>query len=215
MTDAYTPLLAGFAFTLEENAAIAAAMLADDPWNFDAPEYRDAIRSAKQRVRDFHLARHEQQCCYCRTILQGGGYFMIDREHVLPKKKFKAFTYAPWNLSVSCKRCNMQFKKDCIAFLIDETTVGPADTGANYTLVHPNFDRWEDHLDRFAVQAFGKTLVSITPREGSDKGAYHYDYFSLEDLMIDNFHNAHGKPPIQGPVADVIRMLARANGQAT
>ena len=129
MVDAYLPALSDFKFSADEEAAIAAAMLEESPWDKVPAAHKDAMKGAKQRILSYHMARHKQQCCYCRAILQGGGYFMIDREHILPKSLYKPFTFAPWNLSVSCKRCNMQFKKDCVAFVIDAQGAGPADTG--------------------------------------------------------------------------------------
>lgn len=215
MNDAYAPPLCDFAFSVEEQAAIAAAMLGDKPWDTVSAGHKDALKSAKHRIQAYHLKRHKQQCCYCRAILQGGGYFMIDREHILPKSKYKAFTFEPWNLSVSCKRCNMQFKKDCIAFVIDAQAAGPGDTGANYQLVHPNFDRWEDHLLKATAQAGGDVLVKFSIRSGSPKGTYHYDYFALKELEIDTFDRAQGIEHIVGSVADQIRGLARQHMQAS
>ncbi|KQN07116.1 hypothetical protein ASE85_18765 [Sphingobium sp. Leaf26] len=214
MTDAYLPPLSDFAFSAEEEAAIVAAMLEDSPWDKVPAAHKDAIKSAKQRIQTYHLTRHNHQCCYCRTILHGGGYFMIDREHVLPKSIYRPFTFAPWNLSVSCKRCNMQFKKDCVAFVIDADGAGPDDTGANYRLVHPNFDAWDHHLLRTAVQAGGNVLVKFTVLTGSAKGAYHHEYFALKELEIDTFDQAQGMEAIAGSIADQIRKLARQHGQA-
>lgn len=214
MVDAYLPALSDFKFSAEEEAAIAAAMLEESPWDKVPAVHKEAMKSAKQRILSYHMARHKQQCCYCRAILQGGGYFMIDREHILPKSLYKPFTFAPWNLSVSCKRCNMQFKKDCVAFVIDAQGAGPADTGANYRLVHPNFDVWDHHLLRTTVQTGGDVLVKFTVVPGSAKGSYHHEYFALKELEIDTFNRAQGLEAADGSAADAIRDLARLHGQA-
>lgn len=214
MIDAYAPALSELSFNAEEEAAIAAALLEPSPWDAVLADHKEALKRVKSKIQALHLARHNQQCCYCRAVLQGGGYFMIDREHILPKSKFMPFTFSPWNLSVSCKRCNMQFKKDCIAFVIDTENAGATDTGANYRLIHPNFDVWEHHLCKTAVQISGDILVKFTVLHGSIKGAYHFEYFSLKELEIDTFDRAQGIQNEVGSIADQIRELARLYGQA-
>jgi hypothetical protein len=212
MTDAYKPALDSFVLDAAEEAAVAAAMTTAKPWAVK----NDAIKSVKAKIRALHLARHGNTCCYCRTILQGGGHFMIDREHVLPKKKYKPFTYTIWNLSVACKRCNMQFKGEGDCFVKDKAGASFEDA-ENYDIVHPNYDEWESHLDRQAQQSNRKLLVKYRVIGGSAKGSYTYDYFALKDLEIDSFDEGQGieKPPLMAETDAMLeaRAIAREFGQ--
>lgn len=210
MTDAYDPKLTTYTLDIAEEAAISAAMAADDPWD----EKNDAIASVKAKIRALHLARHGSTCCYCRTNLYGGGHFMIDREHVLPKKKYKGFTFAIWNLSVACKRCNMQFKGEQDCFVKNKLEGAPFEDGDNYDFVHPNYDEWELHLNRQAQQSNKKMLVKYMIMGGSAKGAYTYDYFALRELEVDSFDQGQGIETVPASAASEAMLEARAIARA-
>lgn len=213
MTDPYKPALTTFLLTPSESAAVEAAMQTDKPWKEDNAE----INSVKTKIRDLHLARQKSNCCYCRTNLHGGGHFMIDREHVLPKKAFKQYTFEIWNLSISCKRCNMEMKGERKHFVVDMGPTAAVQTSANYRIIHPNFDAWKDHLQRYQVQLTDDVVVKISLVEGSEKGQYTYDFFKLKDLDTDAFDVAQGNELLPsedlGPGALEARLIARDLGQ--
>jgi hypothetical protein len=218
MADPYTPPLSSFVFTPDESAAVNAALLTPAPWNWlPGGDVGQFLKSAKDKMRDYHLLRHGQTCCYCRTILQGGGAFMIDREHVLPKghSNYKAYTYSMWNLGAACKRCNIEVKSSDDSFLINKANPGVFQKSSNYSLIHPNFDRWEDHLKRTAKQVNTQVLVKYSRTPGSQKGQFTYDYFELHNLEVDSFDEAQGRPAMNW-VSDValrLRKLAATFGQ--
>ncbi|WP_416340201.1 HNH endonuclease [Pseudomonas sp. C11] len=72
---------------------------------------RAVLKNLRDRIKEYHLQRQSNLCCYCRSNLHGGGLFTIDREHIVPKSYCKELTYTMTNLSVACKRCNMEIKK--------------------------------------------------------------------------------------------------------
>lgn len=213
MTDPYFPTLASFSFTKKEREAIVAALLKDKPWK----ETSAGIKSAKAKIREFHLERRNKTCCYCCTNLAGGGDFMIDREHVLPKGKFKPFTFEIWNLSVACKRCNMEMKRESQTFVVDWSATAPFQSGANYRFVHPNFDDWEEHLYRTTSQVNMKTIVRISVVGDSVKGRFTHDFFKLKDLETGTYDNIQNAARID--FMDLMegaleaRELARTKGQ--
>ena len=188
MTDPYLPALASFSFTKTEQKAITIAMAKHKPWK----ETNADITSAKAKIRDFHLARRKNTCCYCCTNLHGGGYFMIDREHVLPKGKFKSFTFAIWNLSVACKRCNMEMKGELDSYVVDKSPTAPFHDSANYRFVHPNFDDWEAHLYREMSQINMRIVVKFAIVDDSAKGRFTHEFFKLKQLETDSFDTAQG-----------------------
>lgn len=215
MTDAYTPVLSTLVFTPDEVEAITAALATDSPWAVESMH----IKSAKEKLRKFHLQRHEDTCCYCRLNLHGAGYFMIDREHVLPKgnPRYKLFCYEAWNLSVSCKRCNMQFKGEDDDFFTDNSATADFHDASNYLIIHPNYDEWERHLSRQMEQVNRKVLVKYAVVNNSAKGRHTYDYFELKELEINSFYQAQGVEdrlaPDASEAAIETRALARAHGQ--
>ncbi len=218
MADPYQPPLDGFAFEVEEIAAIDLALASEKPWDYvpGSDAGIAALKSAKTKILNLHLQRHGWTCCYCRTNLQGAGPFMTDREHILPKGKpaYKMLSYTLWNLAAACKRCNMQFKRSGDDFVINNDDPEAYLASDNYRFVHPNFDLWDDHLIRLAVQVNAENIVKILRKE-SDKAAYTYDFFHFHDLEIDSFDSAQGleNGPEESAAVIELRRLAKAFGQ--
>lgn len=218
MTDPYEPQLAGFAFEPEEIAVINLALSCDKPWHFAPCTKAEAalLKCAKQKILDLHLQRHGWTCCYCRANLHGAGPFMTDREHILPKGKpaYKALSYTLWNLAAACKRCNLQFKRSGDDFVIDSDNCDSLQKSESYRFVHPNFDLWDDHLIKLAVQVNSKNIVKIVRRD-THKAEYAYEFFKLHELEIDTFDAAQGLENNAEESAAVteLRRLAQAFGQ--
>ncbi|MDO9474779.1 MAG: hypothetical protein Q7J28_17175 [Caulobacter sp.] len=213
MPDPYSPALSTFSYTASQMAAITAAMLRSRPWTVKDPD----VKAAKNAIRDLHLKRQEDTCCYCRMSLHGGGYFMIDREHVLPKAKYRPFVFEIWNLSVSCKRCNMELKRERDAFVVDKSATAPFQDSGNYRIIHPNFDEWEAHLARETIQLNRSVMTKIVVINDSTKGRYTFDFFKLQDLTKDSFDQVQNPSLISSENltegALEARELARASGQ--
>ncbi|MEQ5778489.1 hypothetical protein J4E05_23420 [Thalassospira sp. NFXS8] len=195
MVDPYQPPLDDFAYEEDEIAVINLALASEKPWDYvpgTAAEIT-ALKSAKTKILNLHLQRHGCTCCYCRTNLKGAGPFMTDREHILPKSNpaYRALSYTLWNLAAACKRCNMQFKRSGDDFVIDCDNATALAQSDNYRFVHPNFDLWDDHLTRLAVQVNAKNIVKIICRD-TDKAAYTYGFFHMKDLEIESFDAAQG-----------------------
>lgn len=218
MTDPYLPALADFAFTEEEEAIVRDALKADAPWDYKPPTKtgRTLLQAAKNRILEFHMARHKKCCCYCRTILAGAGPFMTDREHILPKGDplFRLLAYSPWNLTVACKRCNMQFKGTDQSFIVDVQDATQYQQSANYRLVHPNLDSWSAHLKVSARQEDDVVVRKYRVITGSDKGAWTYDYFALKELDLDSFDEGQGRAtPDRTEPGERVMELAKQHGQ--
>jgi len=215
MEDAYTPEMTTLVLTLDEQSAVTVALAKAKPWDDD----NDLIKSVKTKIRTHHLARHDDTCCYCRTILHGTGHFMIDREHILPKGNatYKPYTFATWNLSISCKRCNMQFKGEDDSFVVDKINTASFTSSSNYQFLHPNFDSWDQHLCRDARQINTKYVVKYTLISTNPKGQYTYDYFDLRGLEIDSFDVAQGvmrsAPDSESESVAAARQIAAVFGQ--
>lgn len=218
LPDPYLPGLDTVAFTDDELAAIAAALATEKPWDWKPGGAVEAVLVAvKAKIRDLHLARHGHRCCYCRFPLQGGGHFVIDREHILPKSvdAYRHLAYTVWNLGIACKRCNMQYKGAKVDFVIDGASAPAFQDNANYRLIHPNFDLYKEHLSFRMEVNDDATVVKYTKQSGSDKGPYTYDYFNLRVREVGTFDDAQGLdvPEDLGAGALAAQELAREYGQ--
>lgn len=171
-----------FEFSAAEKMEIAAAMATAKPWE------QAGVADIRKRIKKFHLELNEQVCCYCQRDLKGEFEMVIDVEHVLPSSQFKAQTFEIWNLSASCKRCNMYIKKADISFL---DAAGSLLDSARYKLAHPNFDDVEQHLVRLVQQA-GKARIVKYMIKTAAKGQYSYDYFRLLELETNSYDDAQG-----------------------
>lgn len=218
MADPYLPPISEFVFDGAEAAVIDLALASENPWDYLPGSDAEiaALKSAKEKILNLHLERHGWTCCYCRTSLKGAGPFMTDREHILPKGKaaYKTLSYTLWNLAAACKRCNLQFKRSGDGFVIDGEDASALQASENYHFIHPNLDRWEDHLTRLAVQINTKNLVKILCK-GSAKATYTHEFFNLKALEIDTFDAAQGLDNAAEESAAVaeLRKLANTFGQ--
>ena len=195
MSDPLHPPLTDFAFTAEEEEAVKFALTTSKPWKHehdDLKGVRAVLVALKHRIRSFHLKRQSSKCCYCRMNLHGGGSFIVDREHIVPKEKYRDLTYVISNLSVACKRCNMQLKKDDVEFLVSRDTIltkhGSSD---QYRFIHPNFDKYSQFIKKISYEEDDQTYVKYT-KSDHPKAEYTYSYFDLRALEVNSFDQGQG-----------------------
>lgn len=181
-----------FEFSDADKKLIEAALKLPKPW--ECP----SVVKIKTAIKDFHLGVSKDVCCYCQRELHGEFTMVVDAEHVLPisKPEYKPLAFTIWNLSASCKRCNMLVKKDKVDFL--DPSVKDIKNSQHYKLAHPNFDEAEDHLMR-AVSQMGKTRIVKYVVVTADKGRFTYDFFRLKDLELALFDAAQ-RPQVQAAV---------------
>lgn len=176
--------------TIDANDAAninAAIMAGGDVWN------SPLIADFKQKAKAYYRDSLNEQCCYCRKNTLGEFRMVLDIEHILPKSKFPQYMFATFNLSISCKRCNMNIKKEDVSFVTDLTQVDatPRHSGL-YRIIHPNEDNYFDHLSYYTQTIDNKKIVKYKIVNESSKGQYTYDYFKLSELEIDSINQAQG-----------------------
>lgn len=151
------------------------------------------IADFKQKAKAYYRDLLEEQCCYCRKNTHGEFKMVLDIEHVLPKSKYPQYMFATFNLSVSCKRCNMSIKREDVSFVTDLTQIdaNPQEKGL-YKIIHPNEDNYFDHLSYFTQTIDNKKIIKYKIVNDSDKGQFTYDYFKLSELEVDSINQAQG-----------------------
>jgi len=152
----------------------------------------------KAKIKDHHLIRQNESCCYCNRNIGGEFRMVLDIEHILPKSRFVTHMFTQRNLSISCKRCNMNIKKDDISFLAPPLAQLPNRIFRSryYKFIHPNLDNYDSHLLMYHFQR-GRThrIIKYEIQNNSAKGKFNYEYFKLDRLERNSFDEAQGAPP--------------------
>jgi hypothetical protein len=153
------------------------------------------LKSIKRRIKRKNLVKQVNCCCYCSRELKGEFAMVIDIEHIIPKSVLPKHMFSPKNLSVSCKRCNMEVKKACMEFLAVPimTQSKRIYRSRFYKFIHPNLDNYDAHL-KMHVERFGKKnrLLKYRVINESPKGVFTYEYFKLKNLELNSFDKAQG-----------------------
>lgn len=71
---------------------------------------------------------------------------VVDIERVLPKLKYGDFMFKLFNLSVSCKRCNMKIKCERIDLLLDKKLVSNNPEDSSQYILRPNLDNYFQNM---------------------------------------------------------------------
>ncbi|MCW3104219.1 MAG: hypothetical protein JWO09_2659 [Bacteroidetes bacterium] len=188
--------------------------------NFDITTYAKAIETAikaggkiwdhedllefKAKLKEYYRDQQGEQCCYCRKNSHGEFKMVLDIEHILPKSKFKHYMFHTYNLSISCKRCNMSIKNEDVSFVTDMDVALKDGNNSNlYRFVHPNLDDYFSHLKYFTKTVNQQKIIKYKVVADSSKGKFTYDYFKLSELEIDTINVAQGVKKAE-PLSDAI-----------
>lgn len=120
--------------------AVSVGGLTSDSWA------DKSLKSLRTRAKKHYVAEQQNRCCYCaqQWLTEHGRVW--DLEHVVPRKTRPDFMFEPRNLAAACPDCNNAKSSD--ETLIDpRITLYPTSSGA-FAVIHPHFDRWEDHINR-------------------------------------------------------------------
>lgn len=154
-------------------------------WSCDELE---AIRSA---IRNHYKNEQRGQCAYCRNPVSIHDAMNCHVEHIAPKSKYPQFMFEPKNLCVICSDCNsikrnqevMQEEPDPVVNGRNRRRYPRA--SSSFFIVHPHFDRWDDH-----IQVFGKYYVDKSAKGHFTIGACvlnrHLRQFGWEPTLIND-----------------------------
>lgn len=189
------------ALSEDERDAVTFALTQTDPWAHEgfAKPIKEHLESIKVKIKDFHLERVNTKCCYCQRSLKDAK-IESDREHVVPKSFKKSLSYDLFNISISCKRCNMTYKGERLDHIA--STVGIEDDLRNadrYLIPHPNIDNCEDHLQRIAFQIGIREITTYHCH--TDKGRFLFRFVELERLCVGEIDIAQGGASVNDAIA--------------
>ncbi|TDR15017.1 HNH endonuclease [Marinomonas communis] len=179
-------------YSIADIKLILKALKQDDIWG------SSHIYDIKKRLKEHLLHKGGHRCCYCLKSFFGEFSYVIDIEHILPKRKYRSCIFDIVNLSLSCKRCNMKIKRDDVSFLnVDLLRLYGGDKlkyfrSHFYNIVHPNLDDINSHISMVNIDVDFNRLVKYKILNESRKGKYTYEYFKLKEFEIDSFDSAQG-----------------------
>jgi uncharacterized protein (TIGR02646 family) len=149
--------------TTEVHERLRAAGAADrNYWNVQPEADKPFYRQFKKEVKEYYRGEQGTRCCYCSIELQGS-HRAFDAEHILDKSTHPQLMFELNNLAASCILCNQA--KNTKSPLSDGIVVAATvpSLSADYTIVHPQLDEWDSHLQF-------DDLNRIRPLGPSDKG---------------------------------------------
>jgi len=101
----------------------------------------DYLRS---HIKKHYVAEQLFKCCYCQQQNLSTHGRVWDVEHVMPQSSHRDYTFEPQNLAVACPECNNKKSDEPVT---SKTHSRFPRKGADYRIVHPHFDRYEDHIE--------------------------------------------------------------------
>lgn len=152
-----------------------------DSWSGDLPDAPRGTRTLrdnlKVKIKNELKRLHGEYCSYCGTSfkLLGSNYKSnSQRDHVLPKKKYRNFTFEIKNIALACARCNgLDYKSSndyCSSYNINYDLI-------KTSIVHPNLDDIESHI---AIDDIGVACVV----NDSPKAVKTIDEFGINDEAL-------------------------------
>ncbi len=193
-------MLSSNIFTSEEVRVLKICLKHRDPWDvkfrknakLEGKSMNNILDSAKRKIKDFHLDQTGYRCCYCAVDFRDRD-IETDREHIVPKGKFKELSYTIFNISVACKRCNMKIKGEDTSHILNinkiKSNLYKIDS---YLMPHPNLCKYENHLTRFHLDIPSGAITIYKVVNGSKKGNFLYNYFELKELEQRSISKAQG-----------------------
>lgn len=110
------------------------------------------IVNIKKSIKDYYIEAQDYTCPYCKQRIEVNHNAAWDEEHIIPKKTHPQFIFEPLNLCVSCKDCNNE-KRDKSVLENNQRKTFP-NKCEDYTIVHPHFDDFYEHIRIIEIAAY-------------------------------------------------------------
>jgi hypothetical protein len=140
----------------EAEAATISMLMADDQKDVWSDSLVDELRS---KIKKYYIKEQNYQCCYCCQTLVSDNGRVWDAEHILTRQQYRQYTFESRNLAIACVDCNIA--KGTKPVLKGATTQSYPEQAAKFTICHPHFDEWTDHLD-----AIGQVIIVPKTEKG-------------------------------------------------
>lgn len=153
-------------------------------WNTKVKE----LAPLRANLRKHYLSEQKYRCCYCKMLKQEDHGATWDVEHIVPKAAFPAFLFENYNLSLTCKECNIAKSDKPVFTDINGTYTNYPLTSDKYSIIHPHFDKYSDHME-IIMMPTGQ--IFHTPRSLKGKKIFNdcdLVRFSMKSLNSENIN---------------------------
>lgn len=124
-----------------------------DHQDWGSPE----LELVRQYIRNHYRQEQKGFCAYCQGVVSLQSANNCHVEHIAPKSKYKKFMFEPKNMCVVCADCN-EIKREQEIMNEEPDPVLKGGTRKHYPrsssafkIVHPHFDIWSDHIQKFGA----------------------------------------------------------------
>lgn len=118
----------------------------------------DEFTDIKATIKNHYKVVQNYTCPYCKVVNPNTHGMVWDIEHIIAKDTKPIFMLEPRNLCVACKDCNgAKSNKDV---LVNPRRVTFPTNESDYKIVHPHFDRYEQHINAITPGDFYRPLTS-------------------------------------------------------
>jgi uncharacterized protein (TIGR02646 family) len=150
--------------TAQHDYLASQGLAIDKYWSKQPPQDAAVFGAFKSEVKNHYFWAQGGRCCYCSIELHKSKRSW-DLEHMLDQSTHKKFMFALKNLAAACPSCNL-YKRDTFPLTDGWKDAEIEDIpyqSADYVLIHPHLDEWDDYLQ---FDPIGR----IEARQGSGKG---------------------------------------------
>jgi hypothetical protein len=136
-----------------------------------------------------HYAKEQKTVCpYCRMQLNTDKGRAWDVEHIIPRSLGENFMFEPLNLCVACVECNSAKSNKKVT----ESKAKIRYPHKGYTIVHPHFDDYQEHIATIRVGLFyfpksskgEKTIYVCELNRFYSYANFEDDLDDLDDIII-------------------------------
>jgi len=113
--------------------------------------------SIKTGIKNHYKIVQNYACPYCKVVYPITHGMFWDIEHIIAKSNKPQFMFEPKNLCVACKDCNGA--KSSKEVLVNPSRVTFPVIDSDYKIVHPHFDKYEQHINAIVPGDFYRPLT--------------------------------------------------------
>lgn len=131
--------------------------------NSKPPSWSDEqLKGLRSKIKKHYIAEQSNTCAYCKIEILSTNGNIWHTDHIICRHQEPKYTYTPRNLCASCIDCNTAKGSRSVTKKDYSTYKSFPNKSANYLIVHPHFDKYEDHIETLAP--------GFTYRYRTDKG---------------------------------------------
>lgn len=107
----------------------------------------DQTKATRDAIKDHYIAEQDCCCCYCRKQVLSRNKGDWQGDHVIARDTHAQFMFEPRNLAICCRGCNGEKSNKNVLKNAKRKTFPK--NSADYIIVHPHFDSYDDHIRWF------------------------------------------------------------------